>query len=286
MYPMNKISPLSIAFIEQRPTAAARELENLRPDDAAALVEALPGRVSSLAVSAMTPLAAAHCLAVMDLEKAAQILRSMMFVEATSILRVIDDNHKIRILEALPDNLTRDFNKSLRHPTDSIGAWMDNRSSPLSQTHTVADALKHAKRKSRVAGDELFVLDETKKFAGVVRISELVRKDAKTLLKNIMESDLPVLSSRATLASAVNSPHWDTHKNLAVVGRKGNFLGTLSRSRIQAGLAAARRRPLDLTPNSVLTHLLTGVFVTFVGLLGLIIHSTDTKPTGSNGGRL
>ncbi len=283
---MTDVSPLSIAFIERRPDAAARVLENLEVDDAAALIDALPARISGLALGRMMPFAAAQCLALLDPDRAAHVLRAMLFLEAAGILRILDEDVRDTVMKAMPKDLSRDFKKSLSHPRDSVGAWMDQRISPLPHTRTVTDALKYAKRKRRPEGDELFVVDDARRYLGVVKISELVQYDGKAILKNIIKKDAPTISNRASLASVIGAIHWDNHRSLAVVGRKGNFLGILTLGQARGGLAAARRRPVNLTANSVLTHLLTGFFVTLVGLLGLILHSADIpsgQPIQENG---
>lgn len=278
---MSDIPPLSIAFINQRPSAAAKVLEGLAVDDAAALINALPGHVSGLALGHMMPLTAAQCLAPLDPERVAHIIRDMMFLEAASILRVMDENIRSSVMAALPSDLSRDFSKSLNHPRDSVGAWMDQKISPLPLTRTASDALKYAKRKRRPKGDELFVVDDSRQYVGVLKISDLVQYDGKTVLKDIVKGDAPSLSNRASLASVVNISDWDHHHCIAVVGRKGNFLGSLTRNQARAGIDASRRSPNALEANSILTHLLQGLFVTLTGLLNLLLHSTDVVPAQS-----
>lgn len=280
---MTEASPLSVAFVERKPEVAAQVLDNLPSEDAAAFIDTLPGRISGRALGEMSPLGAAQCLALLEPDRAANVLRAMMFQDGASVVRVMDDNTRAAVMEALPGDLARDFEKSLSHPRDSVGAWMDQRNSPLPQTRTVADALKYAKRKRRPNGDEVFVVDGARRYVGVARISELVQSDPKAVLKDVIIRDTPALSNRATLASVVNAPDWDKFTHLAVTGRKGNFLGTLSRAQARVGLAAARRRPINLTPNSVLTHLIASFFVSFVGLLGLVLHSADIQPNTSPG---
>lgn len=275
---MTNAPPLSIAYIERNPMAASRVLENLAPEDSAALIDLLPARISGLALGRMTPLAAAQCLGSLNAERAAHAISAMKFQDAASVLRVMDDAICETVLAALPADLARDFGKSMNHPRDSVGAWMDQRISPLPSDRTVSDALKYAKRKRRPEGDELFIVDSARHYLGVVRISDLVQRDGKTVLKDMIRSDVPPLLNRATLASVVNSPHWDDHASLAVVGRKGTFLGILSCRQARAGLAASRRRSVSLTPNSIITHLLNGFVVTAIGLLGLVVHSADIRP--------
>lgn len=275
---MSKPSPLSIAFIQRRPDVSARILESLPVEDAASLIEALPGHIGALALSEMTPFSAAQCLLLLTSDRAVLLLREMSFQDAASVYRVMSDKEQAQLADALPKDLSRDFKKALNHPTDSVGAWMDLRSSPMAQTHSVADAMKYARRKRRPAGDEIFVVDGARQFKGVVRISELVQQDGKAQLLDILDGETPFLSNRATLASVLNSPHWESHLSLPVVGRKGNFLGTISKRQIRNGLISARRKPINLAPDSIISHLFTSLIVTFVGLLGLLLKSTEPGP--------
>jgi Mg/Co/Ni transporter MgtE len=263
-------SALSVAFIEKSPDSAAQILENLPAANAAALIEVLPTEVAALALGEMSALSGANSLMLLAPDRAGEILRAMQFQDAASVLRMM-------VLGVLPATLTRDFRKSLSHPRDSVGAWMDQRNSPLAQTRTVADALKYAKRKNRPAGDEVFVVDSARRYVGMVRISELVQNDGDAVLKDVVRPGVPTLSDRATLASVVNSADWDGNFQLPVIGRKGNFLGTVTRAQVRAGLASVRRRPMKLAANSVLAHLLTSYFVAFTGLIGLVLHAADEK---------
>jgi len=98
---MPSASPLSVAFIERHPSAAARILENLAIDDAAALISVLPGYASASALGRMTPFAAAQCMAQLDTDQVTHLLRTMMFLDAASILRVMSVENRDAVMEAL-----------------------------------------------------------------------------------------------------------------------------------------------------------------------------------------
>lgn len=266
--------PLSVAYIERNPRAASRVLENLDTADAAALIAVLPGRIAALALEGMTPLGAGQCLGELEAERAASLIRAMRFQDAASILRVTGEEARQAVIAALPEDLARDFGRSLGHSRDSVGAWMNRRLSPLAADMTVGDALKYARRKRRPEGNELFVVGEHRVYLGIVRISEIVQRDNKTLLQDVTHGEIPALSNRASLASVVNLPLWDEVGALAVTGRKGNLLGSLTRGQARAGLAAARRQPAGVKPNAMLSHLLNGYVVTAAGLAALAVQTS------------
>ncbi len=264
---------LSAAFIEARPDAAARVLEDVAFEDSAALVEILPARVSAPVISCMMPYTGARCLALMAPDRAAAILRQMAFQDAASLLRVIPPAAIEPIFEALPRNLARDFGKSLRYPSDSLGAWMDQQVSGIPSSRSVAEALRHVRARVHVGGDELFVVDTARKYLGVVRISDLVTYDEKVLLSEIVDSTAPRFSSRSAVTSVIDESKWAGYQRLAVVGRKNNFLGALSRDDIIAATAPRHVKathPATLSP-SILTHMLRAFFVTVDGFVDLIL---------------
>ena len=275
-------SPLSVAFIERNPSSAARVIESLSTDDATALLDLLPVHACTKALGRMTPFSAAQSLSLVNVDRASLILQAMMFLDATSILRVINDESRTAILEALPIDLVKDFKKSLSHPPESVGAWMNQRTSPLPHTYLVKDALKYARQKRRPEGDELFLTDDGGRLVGVIRISQLVQYDGKTVLGDLAKLDPPTVSNRSTLSSVLNLPHWDNHAIIAVTGRKGNFLGTLSRNLVLQGISQSRRQSTGSNPNTLLSHLANGCFVSFVGLISLVFASVNLQNQKAN----
>ena len=66
---------LYIAFIESKPQSAARTLESLNPDDAAALIEALPALTAVISFGEISPWSAARYLDVISAERSTGIIK-------------------------------------------------------------------------------------------------------------------------------------------------------------------------------------------------------------------
>jgi len=279
---MTDTPKLSIAFIETRPDKAAVVLEGMDVEDAVALIDILPGRIAGKALGHMTPLAAAHCIELMEPTRAALVIRSMNFQDAASILRITAEEKRSALMQALPSNLACDFGKSLSYPMESVGAWMNQATSPLVQTRSVAEALKYARQKRRPPGDELFITDSAQRYVGIVRISELLKFDGKTTLKEVADTAASTFSSRSSLASISQDEAWDRYASLAVVGRKHNFLGILTRAQMRNGIRARRRAPSRDRQNSILAHLAGAFSLNLVTMFSLLLQSHSVGNSGRN----
>lgn len=275
---MPESARLSIAFIETKPQSAARTLEALNPNDAAALIEALPARTAAIALGEMSPWSAARCLDGISPERCASIIQKMMFQDAAALMRMATDVMRDAIYDALPTATARSFQRSLAFPLNTVGANMDKLAPSMALDRTVSDAIKYGRQKKRPVGDQLFITDDTHGYIGVVRISELLRHDGKSSLGNVVDTSIEPLIARSTLAAVEKNPQWESHSLLPVVGRKGNFLGTLSRR----GLVAANRQltiePEGYVENALLSHLVNGYAVSIYGMIKFLLQ-TSVKTT-------
>lgn len=265
---------LTIAYIESWPESAARNLETLAPEDAAALIATLPGRVAVLALARMSPWSAAQCLEGMAAARGANVVREMLFQDAAAVLRLTSKACRGAILDALPATTARTFEHSLAFPSGTVGAHMDSLAPSMAATRTVGDALKYARQKKRPRGDQIFITDTRRTYLGIVRISELFRHDAKTELGGLIDDKVDALLARANLASVEHASQWVNHTILPVVGRKGNFLGTLSRQILLAATGSISIDPQTLGNSAVLPHLLTGYAVTLIGLAKMMLQGS------------
>ena len=117
---------------------------------------------------------------------------------------------------------------------------------------------------------------------GVVRIFELLRNDGKSTLEKVVDTSIEPLLARSTLSAVELDAQWENHSLLPVVGRKGNFLGTLSRR----GLIAASRQlaiePEAYVENALLPHMINGHAVTINGLVKMLLQTGIKNPTAGD----
>ncbi len=264
---MTNHSSLTTAFLEGQPKSAARELEDLDHGDAAALIETIPARLSAPVLGFMAPWAAARCVEALSVEKAATIVAAMAYRDATSVLRLVERDHLDRLLDAVKQDLAKDFRNSLTYPNGTVGAWMDITVPDFSDVTDVGDAIRYIKKRGSRSGSHIFVTDSSGAYIGLVSISTLLRSSASTSLSEILDPAVKPLSNRATLVSVATIPSWDEHPLLPVVGRRGNVLGGLSRSMLRKGMSEVPRVSTSFAFSSLWVHLFMSFLLVASNLL-------------------
>jgi magnesium transporter len=273
---MNSEPILTLAFLESQPRSAARAIEAIDRDDAAAFLETVPGRIAGPVMGSMAPWLAAEIVEQLSPAAAAGLIRNMSYQDVASVLRLLDKDGLAAVLDQLPKAMSRNFRKSLNYPTGTVGAWMEHAVTTFNADNTVGDGLKFVKRRRRRVGSHLFVVDEEHVFLGTVRVGDLLATKAKTPLREAMKRSVQPLSNRASLISIGAAPEWDDYLMLPVVGRKGNVVGGLTRKALRKGLVADRAPATSFVSGSMWTHLLNSYLMACGGLMQLIAEPGDS----------
>lgn len=275
---MSNLGVLSHHYLETQPKGAARVFEQLQSEDVAAYLNEAPARLAAPVVAAMVPWAAAQCLSATEAESAAATLRQMPHQDATSILRLIQPSQRALILTGLSERQARRFTRSLRFPPNTVGAWMNQGVPTLVATNKVSQALELAAQSQGIVGSHIFLTDETKKLIGAVPIADLLYRDRSIHLQQIMTRGVHGVSSRAALRSLISIAAWDEFTALPIVGRKGNFLGVLTRESLRRGVVEENAQPdISSITGSLTTELFRALLITSSGLLQLVSPQDDRE---------
>lgn len=278
---MAKSPVLTIAFLERLPEASASVIEEMRPQDAAALFETLPTRIVTPIFGKMEKWPAARCVQHLSLDKAAAVLADVSYQDATVLLRLTPVDPRESILARMPSRLAGDLRESLRYPRNCVGAWMDLSVPALSLGATVKDAVAIAKE--RPVGDALFVVNEDQRLAGFVRADMLLRYPASTRLADIIQTGLKPLFARTLLREVASDPMWDLFLRLPVAGRDGHLLGVLTRHDMAQGLTTITAKPAGPDSEAALLQQVGEAFI--VSLAGLVrLFDSDDDRTRTNSG--
>lgn len=272
-------SPLTLAFLSAQPSAAAAVLEDMPAEDAGALFAHVPARIGGVVMGHMAPVAVARCMDYLEPSHAAGLIRELPFLDAVSVMRHLAEEKRDALSQDLPAGLARDFRIALTYPPGTVGAVMDQTAVAVTPDRTVDDMLNLVRRRRRKHLDYLFVIDDKRRFLGMVRAGDLVRADGRTKMESLMDKVPQTISSRATLASVFGHRLWDTYLVLPVAGRRGSFVGALTRQAMRAGLADLHHaRGAVLKEDSMAGNLVTAYLVTCAGLLRTIAHVDDPGP--------
>jgi Mg/Co/Ni transporter MgtE len=271
---------LTIAYLERLPEASASVIEDMRPQDAAALFETLPTRIVTPIFEKMEKWPAARCLQQLTPDKAAAVLADVSYQDATVLLRLTPADQRESILARMPTRLANDLRESLRYPRNCVGAWMDLSVPALSLGATVKDAVAIARE--RPVGDALFVVDGDQRLAGFVRAETLLRYSAGTRLADIIQTGLRPLFARTLLREVASEPMWNRFLRLPVAGRDGHLLGVLSRHDMTQGLTTITATPARPDAEAPLLQQVGETFiVSLAGLVRLFDGDSDNSGTSS-----
>lgn len=274
---MAKQSPLTLAFLEQKPMAAGRALSDMSPEQAAALLNVVPTRSAVPALAAMGTWPAAAIIARMSTESAAAALRNLDYRDAAAILRNASLDVRGRLLKALPEKLQKDFETSLAFPDDTAGAHMSTVILTLTATHNAGDALDLLRRSKSPDADTVFVVDSERKLVGAVSAATLIRFPRDTVLHEIADRAISPVSARATLKSLEDLPAWSDYRALPVISRQGLVIGTLSGRTLTNGLD--RQNPSSPLGNaSLAASMLDAFHATVFGMTQMLAGGTQSAP--------
>ncbi len=248
---MLKSAPLTIAFIENRPLAAARALAGLDPADAGALLEVIPARIAAHALTNVGEWPASLIIVCMDAASGAAALRELPYAQAAAMLRLIPPEPRDRLLDQTSEALRRDFETSLSFPEDTVGAHMTTGVITLTSDHTVSEAADLIRRSPDTATDVVFIVEDGRTMVGAVSVGMLLRSPGSITLGAVMDPNVPMLSARARLATIDDLDAWDERMVLPVMSRRKQIIGALSREHARKAAEDGRSKPMG-APSSIL----------------------------------
>lgn len=231
------VARLTLSFIQSRPQAAARVLDDMESAQATAFLASVPARLAAPLLSSMQPARAARVVRLQAPELGAAMVRAMSHLDCVTVVRLLSDEERRALYAELPERTVRDVRRSLEYPRETVGAWMDLSVAMLPAATRVDEARRYVRRGDSAVRYHVFVTGSGHRLEGAVSVAALIRADDQAQLGAIMDADVAPLSNRALLRRTAELPAWDVFSLLPVVGRKGNVLGALSRADLRRGLA-------------------------------------------------
>lgn len=224
---MNRARDLSVAFLRRHPGEAARVLEQLKAEQAGALLLSLPGRVAAPVVSRLPPAFAARSLTATPNEPMVRLLRRMNVPATAALLRHFPDAHRQELLNELPASTAVGCRLLLRYPEDSIGALADTEILTVLPAESVREVLARIKAATRDIGDFLYIVDEERRLRACIRPASLLLAPPGMSVAGAEPAEVPVLPAQAAPRSIRDHGGWTRYSTLPVVERSGRLVGAL-----------------------------------------------------------
>ncbi len=234
---------LSFAFLESHPADAARVMERIAPDAAAALLRSAPLRLVVPVLRQMLPIAGARCLEPLDDADAAGLLRGVGAQSGVALLRYLGAARRESLLRQLPTAAAIAYELLLGYPEGTVGAWMDPRTLALPADTTVAESLDRIRRADESLVGNVFVIDRQQRLLGHVEIADLLRSDPAAPLARLSRPSAHRLPAQALLEGLSVHPGWHEAAILPVVERGDRLVGAVTHATLLRTLSLARQAP-------------------------------------------
>ncbi|MDX2464773.1 MAG: CBS domain-containing protein [Porticoccus sp.] len=273
-----------LAFVQQHPEAAARELELQAQETTAELIEALPLHQGRQLVTHMLPPYAARLCAYLSLDTAAGLLSEFNANQAAAILRGMPKSNRDDLLKVLPEKTTILCRLLLSYSDDSVGAWMSADIVMLPSNCSVAEALQRfTSTNSSIIGDGLPVVDNDRNLTGLVCLRDLLRAKGESSISHLRQDAPSTLSSRTSLAAAAHHDGWQQHDILPVLNRNKQLVGLLRHVDLRRSLEQFGEISRVIPQDDFLGSMGEAYLGTLTALLGLV--NKQSEPSSMLGER-
>jgi Mg/Co/Ni transporter MgtE len=274
-----------LAFVQQHPEAAARELELQSHESTAELIEVLPLHQGRQLVAHMLPPYAARLCSYLSLDTGAGLLAEFSANQSATILRGMPKLKRNDLLKVLPEKTAILCRLLLSYSDDSVGAWMSADIVMLPSNCSVDDALQRfISTNSAIIGGSLPVVDNDRYLVGLVRLRDLLRAKGESSISHLRQDPPSALSSRASLAAVVDHDGWKKHDILPVLNRNKQLVGMLHHVDLRRSLEQFGEISRAIPQEDFLGGMGKAYLGTLTALLGLV--NKKSEPNSKWGERL
>jgi magnesium transporter len=225
---------LALAFMESHPEEAALTMERMPLEDAHALLHETPLPVAASVIVRMAPPFAVECLLYLPIRFAGELLAAMPRDHSALVLRRMRNETRDRLLDAAPARTSAALSVLLRFPEGTAGALMDPEVLSLPQDITAGAALDYVRRPRTRISYYIYIVDRSRRLAGVINLRELVESSEDKLLGEVMHSPVLRLYVHADPIAMRAHPGWLDYYALPVVDAQGMLVGLLRYKTLRA----------------------------------------------------
>lgn len=217
--------------------AIARVLDRLPSDLAGAVAAKLPQGHARRALAARDDASIVNWLNAAGADNAMALLLNLAAARRTSVLAALPDRRMRRTLRRL-----------LNYPDTTVGSLVDPAAMRLDAAMPLARAVGILRTDKPGSEQSIWLVDGEGAYLGRLDLSRvLVVESAKVKIGELLVPVRP-LRAEVSLVNARDFSEWDKFLELPVIDHLDHMLGTLSRSRLLAALAATRPADSGLIP--------------------------------------
>ncbi len=230
---MNPHTRLSTAFLRSRPASAARVLESYPAESTAKYLVAATPVTAQHVIENFTPGYAASCLLAIEPSTTGQIFARLPLDLQIILLRQLDRNKCETILGTVPSDMAASLRRQLPYPTGTAGALMEAPLASVPDSLTARDALKRIKRNKRGMKFYVYAVNQAGQLTGVLTLHELINAAPRSIINQIMHTDIFSLSPAQSALTVFKSPYWQDYYALPVTDDDSVLLGIIRHKQLR-----------------------------------------------------
>ena len=242
-------NPLSREFIVRYPFEAAQVLEQVHPDNVAALFSQLSSEIVIPVIVTMLPTTAAACLEMMEVAPAAKLLTGLPVSRAARIFSLLSLSKKKELAGHFSKSTRSRIYRLLEYAPLSAGDLMDPSVIALPEELTVDDTIRRIGYLSSAVSCDIYLVDKANQLKGVIELGRLMRQDRHTRLRDIMTRKIQPVFANMQAEKLLSHPGWMTRKALPVVDRDNTLIGVLDYTRVREAMTVDMVSPHDPMQN-------------------------------------
>ncbi len=248
---MPRVKALALEFLEKHPVDCARILENIPVHSACSLFRSVRPGLAAAVIERMVTIHGTECIQSLDIKTAASVISEMKPPQAARLLRPMDPRTSVKILDMIPAYARNHIQRALRYPEQTVGRMMDSNPFCLSQSISLSQAVRRVKNVRSHTLHEVFIVDDDHKLTGVLPIAILLSSLRSSSVQTVMTTEVPFLSVRSSLQSAVQYTGWQKYSTLPVVEQDHTLVGVLKSSTVMNGLGKYQQ---DTQPDDIMNE--------------------------------
>jgi magnesium transporter len=215
-------------FARLHPGEVAGILEEERVEEAASVIEGMAAWEAAHVFQRLTPGTAAGVLLRVRDETAVTLLVELETTRAASLMARLDEDHRERLLSAMPAGRAGEFRKLMSYPLDVAGHFMDPRVAAFRPATTVGQALERLRELG--TGRRIYVIhvvDENGMLAGVVPLQQLALAAPDVELQSLAREEPLSVSALTTREEVVDLLNNARLASIPVVDFDGRLIGVI-----------------------------------------------------------
>jgi magnesium transporter len=240
---------LTIHFFNEEPIAAARKLDLMGADSAAAILQKVPISVVSKVVYAMLPSAVAKVLNLTSDDFNRALFQSIELADTAAILRYVNNQDRKQLIELIPKSRQALCKLLISYPENTVGALIETNVLVIDSQMTVAEAMLRVKKQTYFDNHEVLIVNSKRKIVGKLSVFDLLRAPTSTLISALASTSVYTVNGLSDVSTVLGMDIWLKTDSISVVNRKQEFMGILRHYDLRASIA--RNEKTTAIPQSV-----------------------------------